>query len=568
LDSSIVIPAHGEGKNLPPLTAAPRARFGPLRALALAFVASLFFLPGVFSLPVVDRDEARYAQATRQMLASGDFVDIRFQDEPRHRKPVGIYWLQSLSALAFADDPAQAPIGVLRIPSVLGALAAVLITASTASWLFGVATGATAGVLLASCLLLGVEARSAKTDACLLAAITLVQAVLARCYLDDTDERPTTCVWPFWLGAAAAVLLKGPVVLIVAGGTMVTLAIADRRCRWWRRLWSAWGALLFAALVLPWTLAIAVRSGGAFFATAVGDEIVGRVLHGLESHGAPPGYFAVAFWLTYWPHALLGLAGLWWGWKRRGDAAVRFCLAWIVPTWIIFELVATKLPHYVLPVYPAIAMLAARALLDSSGAGCLRGRGLRYALIAGGSAGVALAAALAVLPGYVHGAPVWSGVAAGAVALLTTIACGAAYRREMAAALIAVATTGALAVYGLTYAALLPGLHEIWLAPRVADLVATQRRCSRTTLTVAGYAEPSLVFALGKDVYLGDAARAARALAADPGCALALVADGDEGDLVAELSAAHVAPRKLGRVSGFNYSKGKWLELTLYAAAP
>src|SRR2546423_2004090 len=66
------------------------------RALAVLILVSLIsFLPGFFNIPPVDRDEARFAQATKQMIESGDYIDIRFQDEVRYKKPVGIYWLQA-----------------------------------------------------------------------------------------------------------------------------------------------------------------------------------------------------------------------------------------------------------------------------------------------------------------------------------------------------------------------------------------------------------------------------------------------------------------------------------------
>ena len=64
-------------------------------ALFLVVVALLAFVPGFFQIPPVDRDEARFAQATKQMVESGDYIDIRFQGEGRYKKPVGIYWLQS-----------------------------------------------------------------------------------------------------------------------------------------------------------------------------------------------------------------------------------------------------------------------------------------------------------------------------------------------------------------------------------------------------------------------------------------------------------------------------------------
>jgi hypothetical protein len=104
------------------------------------------------------------------------------------------------------------------------------------------------------------------------------------------------------------------------------------------------------------------------------------------------------------------------------------------------------------------------------------------------------------------------------------------------------------------------------LAPRAAALVAAQRSCDETPVAVAGYGEPSLIFALGKDTRIGDAASAARVLATEPRCALALIADASAGEFGAALAAAGQAPRPLGSVRGFNYTKGQWIELTLYAA--
>src|SRR6476619_4961697 len=102
------------------------------RACAVLLLVSLCcFLPGFASLQPMDRDEPRFAQASRQMLETGDFVDIRFQDEARHKKPVGIYWLQSATVAAgesLGVPEARATIALYRIPSLVGALAAVLLT--------------------------------------------------------------------------------------------------------------------------------------------------------------------------------------------------------------------------------------------------------------------------------------------------------------------------------------------------------------------------------------------------------------------------------------------------------
>src|ERR1700736_6831045 len=102
------------------------------RAVAvLVLVALLNFLPGFFAIPPIDRDEARFAQASKQMIETGDFVDIRFQDEVRYKKPVGIYWLQAAAvetASALGLQRAQVRIWLYRVPSLAGAVGAVLAT--------------------------------------------------------------------------------------------------------------------------------------------------------------------------------------------------------------------------------------------------------------------------------------------------------------------------------------------------------------------------------------------------------------------------------------------------------
>src|SRR6266568_1976020 len=127
--------------------------------LLLVFVSLVSFLPGFFNIPPVDRDEARFAQATKQMLEAGDFIDIRFQDEVRYKKPVGIYWLQA-AAVETGDALGVAhpltTIWLYRIPSLIGALGAVLLTYWAALAFVTRRAALIAGVMMATCLLLSV----------------------------------------------------------------------------------------------------------------------------------------------------------------------------------------------------------------------------------------------------------------------------------------------------------------------------------------------------------------------------------------------------------------------------
>ena len=299
------------------------------------------------------------------MLESGDFVNIRFQNEERLKKPVGIYWLQSASAAIFSHAGADA-IWPYRVPSMLGATIAVLLTAALGAGLFGNAAGWTAAVMLAVSVLLGVEARLATTDAVQLAAICAAQLALAKTYLQHRRVAPLERNAPivFWLAIGLGILIKGPIILMVCGLTAAGLSLLERRWRWLLALKPWPYAALAVLLVLPWGIAIMLETRGAFLSESVGHDLIGKVAGVQEAHGAPPGFFLVTFWATFWPFSLLAGLAVPWVWRHRGDDAVRFCLAWIVPSWLVFELVPTKLPHYTLPLFPAIACLAARAALE------------------------------------------------------------------------------------------------------------------------------------------------------------------------------------------------------------
>ena len=204
---------------------------GGWRGPALAaFVAFLAGLPGLIAMPTLDRDEARFAQATAQMLESRDFVTIRFQEAPRFKKPVGIHWLQAASVSAFSSPEAR-QIWAYRIPSLLGAMLAAAACAWGAAAFSSARTALMAGALLGASFLLSTEAFIAKTDAVLTGTVVLAMAALARIYAADRQGSPAggANVWIFWFAIAVSTLIKGPVGPMVAGLAMITLVLWDRR---------------------------------------------------------------------------------------------------------------------------------------------------------------------------------------------------------------------------------------------------------------------------------------------------------------------------------------------------
>ncbi|MFZ2142561.1 MAG: phospholipid carrier-dependent glycosyltransferase, partial [Xanthobacteraceae bacterium] len=326
------------------------------RAVAVLLVVSLLaFLPGFFSIPPIDRDEARFAQATKQMLETGDYVDIRFQDEVRYKKPVGIYWLQAAAvkaASALGFQRALTTIWLYRIPSLVGAVGAVLLTYWTALAFVSRRAALLAGLMMASCVLLGIERLIAKTDAMLVMTVVAAMGALARVYNSaaaDEGLKDRSHGWAmpavFWTALAAGVLLKGPLIIMVVGLTALTLAIVDRSAQWLLLLRPLVGMGWFAILVLPWFVAIFARTHGEFFAESIGEDLFSKIFAAQETHGAPPGYYLVLFWLTFWPGAMLAALAAPHAWETRHQPATRFLLAWLVPSWLLLEAVVTKLPH-------------------------------------------------------------------------------------------------------------------------------------------------------------------------------------------------------------------------------
>jgi 4-amino-4-deoxy-L-arabinose transferase-like glycosyltransferase len=539
------------------------------RAMAvLAVVALISILPGFFAIPPTDRDEARFAQATKQMLESGDYIDIRFQDEVRYKKPVGIYWLQAgvvRTAEALGFTRARSTIWLYRIPSLLGAVGAVLLTYWAALAFVPRRAAALAAVMMASCLLLSVEGRIAKTDAALLATIVAAMGALARVYLPEQRQRlegRRTWVLPaiFWTAFAAGVLLKGPVIALFVGLAALTLSIIDRSARWLLALRPIPGLIWCAALVLPWFLAIIMRTGDSFFAESIGHDLLSKLAQGQESHGAPPGFYFLLFWATFWPGAILTGFALPAVWAARREPGAKFLLAWVIPSWIVLEIVVTKLPHYVLPVYPAIAILIAGivdARMLSTNRWLMNGTiGWFLIPLVGGIAGLVALLFVGRQFGFLVWPVVGASVVAGLLAWRLYEADGPTHSllRGVVASLLLV-----MALFGLIAPALAPVFPSVALAN-----ILRESGCRDPVAASAGYHEPSLVFLVGTSTRLTDAPGAADFLLGGE-CRFAFIEARQQRSFAqrAEAIGLHYST-VVTRIDAFNVGSGRAAVIAVY----
>jgi 4-amino-4-deoxy-L-arabinose transferase-like glycosyltransferase len=388
--------------------------------------------------------------------------------------------------------------------------------------------------------------------------------------------------WPltFWFCIAAGILTKGPITPMIAGLAIVTLGLLAGRWRWVGSLRPALGVLVVAALVLPWVIAVGQRVGWVAYAQTIFDETLGRSAAPKEGHWGPPGYHLVLLTVLMWPGSLLtgwallhdrardaaGSGGVAARIRRwfSDDPARRFLLAWAAPSWLVFELVSTKLPHYTMPLYPALALLSAQALVRvHDGDRRITDLGTRVGLGIWWVVGVAATLGLS-------GVVLWAGrledgvslddsvrnyVAPAVLIVLFLVAAGrslvrGALLRAQLQAMVAIVAWGATFLHYV-----LPGAQRFWVASRV---VAAMETTGATRLVNnSSFTEDSLVFLTRGRITRDDGdspGDAARLLSAEP------TADGQTTP----------PPAAAIRIRGFNYSTGRTVDLWLTrpAAAP
>ena len=557
-------PANGLGSLYDFVAASHRRAAGVLVLISLCL-----FLPGFFSIPPVDRDEAYFAQATKQMIETGDFVDIRYQDDVRYRKPVGIYWLQAAAvktagALGVRDP--ETKIWIYRIPSLIGAIGAVLATYWCALAFVSRRGAFLAALMMATSMILAGEARLAKTDAVLLFTIVTSMSVLARAYFAPRDGGRERLGWllplVFWTALAVGILIKGPVNLMILGFPALVLSIMERSGRWLLALRPLTGFVWLLLIVLPWFVLIYARAGSAFLVGSIGHDMLSKLGSSQETHGAPPGLYLLLFFVTFYPGSILAPLAAPAVWTARREPAVKFLLAWLVPSWIVFELVVTKLPHYVLPLYPAIAILIAGAVETKV-------LSLRVWLVRGavwwfiGPILISvITVAMAIVLAHDPAIPAWPFFA---VAIVSGLFAWVLYEPDGAELSMLRATiSGVLLAIGV-FSITLPWLKPVFPSVTLANILHNAN-CKDPVAASAGFEEPSLVFLAGTDTRLTDASSAADFLLKGS-CRFAFIDVHLERTFALRAEAIGLRYERGPNVEGYNISRGQRINIAVFQSA-
>jgi 4-amino-4-deoxy-L-arabinose transferase-like glycosyltransferase len=351
---------------------------------------------------------------------------------------------------------------------------------------------------------------------------------------------------------------------MVVGLAALFLSVADRSARWLLRLRPLVGILWILVLVLPWFVAIMGRAGESFLTESVGQDLFAKIFKGQETHGAPPGYYLLLFWLTFWPAAPLAAVAAPAIWRHRAELPLRFLLAWAVPCWIVFELVVTKLPHYVLPLYPAIAILIAREIerRELSNNSHLT----RFRVMWPIFAGVIPAAAVWLLL-YMRGQFGWLAWPFGAAGLVVALYAWRLYDVEGAERSLLRASLASTLMIIATLGVAVPLMRPIFPSAALADFLR-DADCRNPMVAAAGFHEPSLVFLHGTRTRLVDGSTAAEVLRGGD-CRYAIVESRQDRAFAQRAEQIGLRYRLRARVeNSFNFNGGRAVSFAIYRTDP
>lgn len=313
----------------------------------------LMLLPfvGLWAAPLTDLDEGAFTASTLEMFLRGDFLSSYLMGEPRHDKPILIYWLQAASVSVFGFNEWG-----WRFPSALAAAAWIGLTHAFVARVADREAALTAALVVATAAGLGLIQRAATADALL--NLWLAAAGYAA-WLWLREGKP---VWRYASHAAMALgfLTKGPIAILVPAGALFLWCLSQRQLsRFWRWALAPRALALFFAIAAPWFIVQTWLEGPGFLRGFFLKHNVGRFGGAMEGHGGGPLYYLPVVLLSLLPHTGLLLAAL--GRLRTawGEPLQRYGLLWFGLVFALFSLSSTKLPHYVYYGYGGLVLVLA-----------------------------------------------------------------------------------------------------------------------------------------------------------------------------------------------------------------
>jgi 4-amino-4-deoxy-L-arabinose transferase-like glycosyltransferase len=344
----------------------------PAKYAILFFACVLFHILGTWTLPLIDRDEPRFAEASREMIQRGDYVVPYFNNQLRLDKPPLTYWAQVASYHIFGENDFAA-----RFPSAIAAALLAITIPFRGLRIGGERVGWRAAIIFTLCLQTFIHAKAAVADMWLALFVSTAHwsgLELLRDGLSGppqenksaTDRGIDRWWFFFYISLALGFLAKGPIAWVPLLTVASTIFYAPN-LHLARRFKFGRGILLMLAIIAAWGIPALIRTNGEFLRIGIGRHVIGRSLGAMEGHGwnslggyilLLPFYFVTIF-ISFFPWSIK-LPSLLKELRHKRDNIDRYLFSGIAIIFVIFSLIKTKLPHYTLPAFGMLALLLAR----------------------------------------------------------------------------------------------------------------------------------------------------------------------------------------------------------------
>jgi len=538
--------------------------------ILLGSLCLICFFISLNILPPLDRDESRYIQSTVQMLESNDFVNINFLDTPRLKKPPGIYWLQAMSAtfiknIFFLDSP---PLWSFRLPSAIGASVSIWITFLLGQLLFGRAQGFIASLLLISSPLLIIESHIAKTDSALLASFLFVLYILAKIifYIEKNIKKPSDItILAAWVVLSFSFLIKGPIALFILFLLILFFRFSREPINY-KTFKPVIGIVIFIIIVFPWFMFVQSGNNTDIFLNSIKKDMLLKLISVQESHGSPPGSYLLSSFLTAWPITLFIFPTVIWVFNNKKNKPVKFLLCSLLPSWLFFEIMPTKLLHYILPLLPSLAILTAAMIVssikDKNFMASLDKHIFRLVSILPFIGGLLIAFGIIYLANiYGEGLTFSIIIIASIYTLGSFLSAYYIYTQSFINTLIVVVFSNIIALNLLIL--MVPNqLQKIWVSERV--YLETEEKTVLNEYVLLGYSEPSLIYRLGSKTKIAGNSEEAISLVLNSNIQSIIIENSYLKEFKDLSDKKGIVFRSISKpIVGFNYSKGENVEIII-----
>jgi 4-amino-4-deoxy-L-arabinose transferase-like glycosyltransferase len=527
--------------------------------ICVGFTALYLLIAG--SSTLWDRDEPRYARVTAEMVESGNYLVPTFNGEVWFDKPILLYWLMSVPVRLLGPSELAC-----RLPSVFGTAVTLLLTFFIGKKLFDAKSGLWAEAILATTLLMLFVGSSALVDGIAMPFIVGAMAI----FIGRQGEK-IRAIDSGAIGVlmGLGMLAKGPLGLLPVFVMIVVLWFGRENIGGFIRnfIWVLIAVVIAAGIFLLWAIPANRATDGELYKVFFGKHIVGRALSPMEGHGGNffkylpyyPAIMVAGFfpWVIFLPGAFSVIIS-----KRIGNAgAQNILLSWIIVTVVLMTFVATKLPHYILFAWPAMAIMVGgtitamgKNIFNEQDKKWLRG-GMWFL----GPVGLGIAGGLISIGHFmkIEGL-ILPGLICGTIMLAMTIICCYLQVREKFIGTAKVVLAGVLIFIILLLFVLLPAIEAIKISPHIAKAIR-EKTGKDVPVAMYKYAEPTLNFYVGRNITQLRKTDEVVGWLKGAETSVLIIPRKDFEDI--KQNAGDIAFEEIASKKGINYSKGKEVEV-------